>query len=414
MSLSTVHEMNYDKWQQPQPYDARRLIAQICRKSIHPALSGYFFRKYVMMQTVAKHGKQYAAINWGEYKALCESKAGPNDSGKFILQGTFGADKILPVIQDWWELIYAPVSKVVEFMNDLILLFADDRQKYDTYRAIWDRVANTEFEVLQTDGDYLPDDKHALFIEATFGTSSEILSAMKGGLAEFSVIQRRPNQLQVAVLSEVADFTDPMIFMPLLNPIQTEGGLHVITQGYMPALEKWYAVTPEDDGGIEIASLFEHRWLSILCEDFCQRITSVFFDLKNCEHKIQFDIAERLEARAKGMEFAYVAGTNPEHRHYTAWTWKECQNFIKGAEEAVSRGITKVPQIPTPGGPAAAPISEGSPSVSGPMPAQRRKRVPEKSVTFEEKAHPKDEKKEEYTWIWALGAIGAAFLILRR
>ena len=54
-----------EPWQQL-PGTARRLVAEVCRKRFHPAISGYLFRKYCIMANASK------PCDWETFKTLKE------------------------------------------------------------------------------------------------------------------------------------------------------------------------------------------------------------------------------------------------------------------------------------------------------------------------------------------------------
>ncbi len=160
----------------------------------------------------------------------------------------------------------------------------------------------------------------------------------------------------------------------------------------------------------------------IMCEDFCHVLTkSGVFDFKN-NIEFQKAIATSVFHRCKNLTYDDVAGTNPEDRQMTSRTWDGIASAsIEQAAQRVLIGKIVVPERVAVSHPYASgetvgegdlPVDLASGGGSGPGPSKKRKR--EKSVTFDGPDHPKDVKKEESTWIWALGAIGAAFLILRR
>ena len=396
-------------WQEPHPCDARRLVAEICRLKIHPALQGLFWRRYIIMQNVHKQDGKYSPIGWGDLLELYANPPGPESSGSSIVT-TFDNDGHAKCLGDWWRTIWASTAKIDQFMGELIELFNNSQMSelYELYKAYcqqWRAVRNDEFQIDLGGTPFMPESKHSQFVEACFGPSSQIMELMKSGLAELH--SKGGN-----VKSERGEFRQPLIFAPLGSDIDLfKGPLHTIIPSYLPRLKTWFAARPDDGEDGVNATLFNDRVTTVICEDFCHVLTKKgVFDFKNSLAD-QKAIAARLFHVCSGLTYEEVAGTNTQDRQMCPHTWDYCAPSI---ESSVQRGlIGKITPIPVETqGEGTIPVDLASGGGSGPGPSKKRKR--EQSVTFETKAHPKDAKKDESTWIWVIGAISAAFLMLRR
>ncbi len=413
-------------WQKPHPCDARRLIAQVCRQKIHPALQGYFWRRYIIMQNVTKQDGKYSEIGWDDFVYLCANPPeAPDAPGGTLV--TVTPRHINDCIRDWWHEIWGTTEKIDQFVGELIeLLKVPELQEvYAAACAQWKQIIVDEFEINLGGTPYMPSEKHGLFVEACFGHSSQILELVKSGLMELQKYWRE------SLPTPRGSFRQSSIFAPLGgNPPDFEGPLHTFNNGYLPRLKNWFAAQPDDragsldrdgkpmvgDGGNN--TIYESRVATIMCEDFCNVLTRAgVFDFKN-NIEFQKAVAQTAFHQCKNLTYEDVAGTNPQDRQMTSRTWDGIASAsIEQAAQRVLIGKIEVPErvvVPHPytQGEGDLPVDLASGGGSGPGPSKKRKR--EKSVTFDGPDHPKDVKKEESTWIWALGAIGAAFLILRR
>jgi hypothetical protein len=326
-------------------------------------------------------------------------------------------------IRDWWHEIWGTTEVINQFMGELVELLkvAELQELYLAVCKKWSQMIVEDFQINLGGTRYMPSEKHGLFVEACYGHSSQIMELMKSGLMELQKYRGEEN-----LSTPRGPFRQASIFGALGgNPADFEGPLQTFTNGYLPRLKQWFAAQPDDrvrsrdndgkpvqgedrDGGNK--AIYEGRVATIMCEDFCHVLTKAgVFDFKN-NIEFQKGIATSVFHLCKNLTYDDVAGTNPEDRQMTSRTWDGIASAsIERAAQRVLIGKIKVPETVGEGD---LPVDLASGGGSGPGPSKKRKR--EKSVTFDGPAHPKDEKKEESTWIWVLGAIGAAFLILRR
>lgn len=342
------------------------------------------------MQCVSKQDGKYADISWDEFKNMREHP--PTDGGAALtLQspgvGMAGDDGrfIAPTVQDWWLNIFNRTENIEQFINDLIELFKGQDELYNDYRQRWKFECENEFQTQQSEGSYLPDDKHALFVESVFGHSSKLMEVMKSGIASLV------GQLD----SPRGTFRSASIFAELGEPLSAEGDLTNLDNEYLPGLKLFYNAFPDNRDAAN------NRAVTILREDFCGVMTKAgVFDFNN-NLEWQLNLGHKLLDRAREQTYRDVVGTKPQDRMVTNISWEDMHAGIEHYRGMVDKGTLVIED------------DEEPPVVPEEGPGPSKKRKAEKSVTFAKTDHPKDEKKEESTWIWALGFVAAAFVILR-
>ena len=384
-------------WKEPHPVDARRLVAEICRLKIHPALQGLFWRRYIIMQNVHKQDGKYSAIGWGDLLELYANPPGPTSSRGAIVTTT--PAMITKCVEDWWQTIWASTAEIDQFMGELIELFNNSQMSelYELYKAYcqqWRAVRNDEFQIDLGGTPFMPESKHSQFVEACFGPSSQIMTLMKSGLAELHSKGGNVN-------SERGEFRQPLIFAPLGSDIDLfKGPLHTIIPSYLPRLKTWFAAKPDDKPGVQDpntghiplsgdggnAIIFNTRVTAVICEDFCHVLTKKgVFDFKNSLAD-QKAIAARLFHVCSGLTYEEVAGTNTQDRQMCPHTWDYCAPSI---EASVQRGIIgKITPIPVETqGEGTIPVDLASGGGSGPGPSKNE------SGSHRSRSQPKTTRK---------------------
>ncbi len=405
MPLSTMDQPEY-KGPGHIEFDAKRLVAQVCRSIFHPCLQGYFFRTYVILS--ATEATPERGLAWCNFLALINN---PPDSPPPISLRSIQSEQVLENIDRWWNgIVIMHVKGINQFVEDLITVISTGEADTGNVVATWQEVYQKMG--LDQDVEYLPD--HGLALHQILGPGSMLFEQTNFGGFLKAAISRGG---KLGMKNKFMD--DPTIFDPIV-PDNAEGRLALIKQAHLLPLSYWFAANQGHLGGDKetaLALMAQSKTLPfwLIAED----IGGVFsksdcFKLQ-AQDRYPAHIKQKLVHQWNKLNMEYISGVRESDRVVSAYGLDAMVGLMRDLTGEIDNGRVTITSKSRPIIAATATDVDRPEETRKPIGAKeaRAKRDPPKKVSFVNPKKEVDEKGETMSYLWFAGLAGLAFLIAR-